>query len=368
MIYFDNSATTFYKPPEVINAVANTLKFLSVNSGRSSHRLALSAEKLISNTRGKVAELVNCDSERVIFTSGCTEAINLAIFGSNITGNVVTTVTEHNSVLRPLNELKRGGRISLTYAAPVEDAIIKAITPSTSLVAISHVSNVTGKVLDVERIGNYCGRKGIKFLVDGAQSLGYRKIDMKKSSISYLAAAPHKGLHAAQGIGFLAISPDVKLRPIKMGGTGTSSMSLLQPTDIPEGLEAGTLNTPGIASLNAAISYTNKNFEVNRVRLSELHSYAVERLKTVKNLRIYSDIQSMSGIISFNLPELTSMEVANILSEQYDIAVRSGLHCAPLTHKYYGTENTGMVRMSLGIDNTYKEIDFFITALKEITF
>jgi len=366
MIYFDNSATTFYKPPEVINSVTNTLKFLSVNSGRSSHRLAMSGAKLIFNTREKVAQFVNCDSDKVIFTSGCTEALNLAIFGSKLSGNVVTTVAEHNSILRPLNELKKSGIISITYCAHDENSRIKAIKENTCLVAVSHVSNVTGKCIDLDVIGNYCSKKGIKFLVDAAQSLGYKKVDMKKSKITFLASSPHKGLHAMQGIGFLACQT-TKLSPLKFGGTGTSSLSLVQPTDMPEGFESGTLNMPGIVSLNTAINYTNHNFEANRIKLTELHCYMIESLKCIKTLKIYSDLQSMSGIISLNLPNYTSMEVADILNEQYDIAVRSGLHCAPLIHKYYGTDKIGMVRISLGIDNSYKEIDFFVSALRELS-
>lgn len=169
-----------------------------------------------------------------------------------------------------------------------------------------------------------------------------------------------------QGIGFLACQT-TKLSPLKFGGTGTSSLSLVQPTDMPEGFESGTLNMPGIVSLNTAINYTNHNFEANRIKLTELHCYMIESLKCIKTLKIYSDLQSMSGIISLNLPNYTSMEVADILNEQYDIAVRSGLHCAPLIHKYYGTDKIGMVRISLGIDNSYKEIDFFVSALRELS-
>jgi len=367
MIYLDNSATTFYKPPEVVNAVCNTLKFLSANGGRGSHRLAQSAEKLVFATRKKVAKLVNCDSDRVIFTSGCSEALNLAILGSNLSGNVVTTVTEHNSVLRPLNHLKALGKISIIYTAPDEASIIRAVNSSTKMVAVTHVSNVTGKTLDIESIGKFCYKKGVTFLVDCAQSLGYKNVDMQKSKITFLAAAPHKGLHAMQGIGFLAVAPHAELFPIKMGGTGTSSLSLDQPREIPEGLEVGTLNTPGIASLCAAIDYTNRCFDENCAKLRELQSYALEQLKSVKKLKIYSDTVSMSGIISFNIENYTSMEVGEILNEQYDIAVRSGLHCAPLTHKYYATEKIGMVRVSLGVDNSYKDIDFLTRALHEIS-
>jgi len=367
MIYFDNSATTFFKPPEVINALKNSLKFLSANGGRGSHRLAVCVQSLIYKTRQSVAELVNCQSSNVIFTSNCTEALNLAIFGSNLSGNVVTTVCEHNSILRPLNELKNRGNISITYTQPNEDSILQAINGATTLVALSHVSNVTGREIDIQKIGNFCYKKGIPFLVDSAQSLGYKRIDMQKAKISMLAAAPHKGLHAPQGIGFLAVNDNVKLSPIKMGGTGTSSLSLLQPNDMPEGFEAGTLNTPGIASLCAAVNYTKKNFEENQTRLGELHNYLIEKISTIKRVKIYSDLSNLTGIVSFNLGEYNSMEVGDILNEQYDIALRTGLHCAPLTHKYYGTENRGMVRVSLGIDNTYKEIDFFINALKEIS-
>ena len=367
MIYFDNSASSFYKPPEVINAMANTMRFLPVNSGRGSHTLARRAGMLVYNTRRKAAALLKTDDERIVFTAGCTEALNLAIFGSPVKGgNIVTTVMEHNSVLRPVSELKRLGRVSVTFTLPQADAVIKAISPATYMVVVNHVSNVTGEKIDVAKIGDFCRRKGIVFVVDGAQSVGYHPIDMQEAKIDLLAVAPHKGLHAAQGIGILAVGENVKLKPIKHGGTGTQSLSLNQPDDLPEGFEAGTLNLPGIAALNAALSYTAKHFEANVERLKSLSAHLFEGLSKMRNVKIYSSAASL-GIISFNLKNMTSMEAGDILSDQYDIAVRCGLHCAPLCHRYYGTENTGMIRASLGVDNTFGEINVFLDALREMT-
>lgn len=374
MIYFDNSATSFHKPECVINAAVNAVKNLSANPGRSGHSLSLKAGMLVYSTRKKAARLLGAsDPERIIFSLNCTQALNTAILGS-VTGggNVVTTMNEHNSVLRPLFELQRAGRISVSIAEPNEKGVVTAkeiertLTPRTYMVAVNHISNVTGAVTPIDEIGRLCRKRGIKFLVDGAQSVGYGDIDMNEQNIDFIAVAPHKGLHAFQGVGILALGPDVKLRPTFFGGTGTQSESVFQPDELPEALESGTLPTPAIAALNAAITHNEQTRGESRKKLRELSMFTLENLGRIKNVKIYTAPDTYNGMISFNINGIGSMDASNILSSQYDIAVRGGLHCAPLVHRNLRTLKTGIIRASLSADNTFGEIDFFIKAIKEI--
>lgn len=377
MIYFDNSSTTGFKPECVINAVSNTLRYLSANPGRGSHTLAMRTALLVNKTRENVAKLVGCSSvERVIFGLNCTDALNTAIFGTvQPGGHVVTTACEHNSVLRPLFELQKRGQITLTVLEPGElgfvspEQILNAIRGETYLVCVNHVSNVTGAVAPITQIGARLRQKfeRILFLVDGAQSVGYTDIDMTEMNIDVLSISPHKGLHGIQGVGCLVLSDRVNILPIRFGGTGTASSSTYQPYDLPEALESGTLPTPAIAGLNAAVNWNRQHAAYMRGRLSELSIYALENLRKIPNVSVYTPPNTFNGIISFNVGRLNSGEVSDILCDQYDIGVRSGLHCAPLMHKHLGTLSSGAVRMSLGFENTFAEIDHLINAVIEIS-
>lgn len=369
MIYFDNSSTTLFKPPEVITSVAATLKNLSVNAGRSGHSLAIKAATALNNTRSKAAEFFGCEPERTIFTYGCTDSLNLAIFGSvRRGGHVITTAYEHNSVLRPLFRLHHDGQVDLTVIYPNENGeisgekILNAIRHNTYLVAMNSVSNVTGYSLPVEYVGKALKDSKILFLVDGAQSAGYRKYDY--SLFDMYAVAPHKGLHAPQGIGLLTLGEKAKLRPTRLGGTGTMSQSVSQPTDLPEALESGTLPLPNIIGLFASLCHTEREGKAYAERISMLGNYLYGRIKSLKNITVYTSDPS-SGIISFNIDKLGSAECADKLNK-LGFCVRSGLHCAPLLHKSYGTLDKGMVRASLGIDNTLSEIDLFVEAVEQI--
>lgn len=371
MIYLDNSATTSFKPQCVINAAVTAMTRLSANAGRSGHKKSVSAALLVYRTRRKLADFVGCDGE-VVFTSNCTEALNLALLGSLRPGShVVTTLYEHNSVLRPLFEAERAGRISVSVAAPNNEGIIDfaQIEPhlrkNTELVAVNHVSNVTGSVADVEGIGRALSSRNIKLLVDGAQSVGYLPVDMQKANISYLAIAPHKGLHAIQGVGCLCIKKGLKPQPIKYGGTGTQSLSVLQPSDPPECYESGTLPLPAIAALNRAVDYTANNFAANNETVSLLTRRLFDKLSLVYGVRLLSGRFS-HGIVALNVGALSSEAVCDALDSKYDIAARGGLHCAPLVHKHLKTVNSGAVRLSVGCDNTEKEIDEVVEAIGEI--
>lgn len=374
MIYFDNSATSRFKPECVVNAAVSAIKNLSANPGRSGHSLSLKAGMLVYSTRKKVAKLLGAtDPERIIFTLNCTQALNTAIQGSAVSGgNVVTTALEHNSVLRPLFELQRAGKITVSIVEPSKRGTVSAedieaaITPRTYMVAVNHVSNVTGAVNPIYEIGKICRKKNVKFLVDGAQSVGYGDVDMEEQNIDMLAVAPHKGLHALQGVGILALSAQTELRPLLFGGTGTQSESVFQPTELPEALESGTLPTPAIAALNAAVTHNEKVRTEARRRLRELSVYALENLARIRGIKIYTAPETYNGMISFGIDGIGSMDACNILSSQYDIAVRGGLHCAPLVHRHLGTLKSGIIRASLSNDNTYPEIDFFLRAVREL--
>ena len=262
MIYLDNSASSFTKPNEVLSSVNSACKFFTANPGRSSHPLALRGARLVEHTRSSLARYIGLDSGNIIFTDNCTGALNLGILGLNRKKrHIVTTVFEHNALLRPIYHLERHNLASVSFAHPKNgltlspDDIISLIRPDTGLVAIGHVSNVTGSVAPVYAVGRECKRRGITFLVDGAQSVGYHPADMDKNNIDLLAIAPHKGLRSITGVGALAVRSGIVLSPIKFGGTGYSSAQKFQPCDIPDGFEAGTL--PLISILPPPLSSTS---------------------------------------------------------------------------------------------------------------
>ncbi len=375
MIYLDNSATTFYKPPQVINAVKNALEFLSANPGRGGHSMSAKAGLLVHKTRAHAAEYLGVkDDSRIIFTSGCTHALNLAILGSvRVGGHVITTVYEHNSVLRPLFELQRAGKISVTTLCPNGcgavslEQIERAVRGNTYLIATNHISNVTGAETDVKSIGEFARKKGILYLVDGAQSVGYGGVSLNGICADMIAVAPHKGLHAPQGVGILALSDRAELNPVFFGGTGTASESVYQPRELPESLESGTLPTPAIAGLNSALFWSEKNREQMSEKVSYLAEYLTDKLAGMRGVTVYPKGNARNGIVAFNVDALSSQEVSDVLSDQYDICTRGGLHCAPLVHKHFGTLDKGMVRVSFGFENTFAEADFLVKAVSEIS-
>lgn len=370
MIYFDNSSSTFFKPSAVTESVRAALLHLPVNAGRSSHDLAIKAAMALNRTRNNAARFFGCESERTIFTYGCTDSLNLALFGSaKRNGHVVTTAFEHNSVLRPLYRLHGDGLIDLTVVAPRDgeirsEDVLAAIRRNTYLIAMNCVSNVTGCHLPVEKVGEAVKSSPIMLLCDGAQSAGYRKYDY--SLFDMYAVAPHKGLHGPQGVGLLTLSDKANIRPTRLGGTGTMSQSVVQPLELPEALESGTLPLPSILGLNAAISYTAAHGEADAGRIAMLGRYLLSRLKSIKSVVVYTT-DPTSGIIAFNVGSMSSNECADKLNEA-GFCVRSGLHCAPLLHKSFGTLDKGMVRASLGVDNTFSQIDLFLEAIEALLF
>lgn len=370
IIYFDNAATSNYKPKNVLKTIFKTLKN-SANAGRSGHKLSIYNSVKIWEARENLAKYFGgIEPENVIFTKNCTEAINIVIQGTLQKGkNVVCSCFEHNSVLRPLNELAKKELITLTIVTPKNNKFItvndieEKLSSNTYLVCVNSISNVTGNQNDIFNIAKLCNKKNILFLVDNAQGCGHINIDIKKYNISFLTFAGHKGFLAPQSIGGLCINSKIIPKPITFGGTGSESINLLQPTALPERLESGTLATPNILALNEGLNYVEKNFKKHNNKLYFLTEYLYNQLKRIKDIKIYSQPNFNSGIISFNYKNYDSVEISEYLDKKYNIATRSGLHCAPLTHKFYNTTQKGMVRISLGFKNTKKEINLLIKAI-----
>ncbi len=371
MIYFDNAATGGFKPNAVIEAATTSLRYLSANPGRSGHRLSIAGAKAISDCRDMLGETFNCPPEKVIFTKNCTEALNLAILGTaRQGGHVITTALEHNSVLRPLNYLKSRNFINLDVVYPergkeLYEQIKEKISPNTYLIVCTAVSNVTGYPLPIKEIGEICKEKEIIFLVDGAQGGGHIPLNMGELNINMLSLAGHKSLYGIMGSGALLIDKDTEVSPIMHGGTGTQSFNIFQPREYPEKLECGTLNLPAIMALLEGVRFVRKNIDNFAKHLLSATTRLIDGLKQISSVKIYSQPNS-SGIVAFSIEQKESTEIADVLNRDYDVAVRGGIHCAPLTHKLLGTENSGLVRVSLAVQNSNREIDYFIKAIKTI--
>jgi cysteine desulfurase/selenocysteine lyase len=369
-IYFDNAASGGFKPEYVKQAVLHTLDN-PANPGRGGHKAAMNAALIVSEARENVADFFGTDGN-IVFTYNCTAALNYAIFGGLSSGHVVATAFEHNSVLRPLDYLKRSGLIDYTVAFPDSSGVLRAqevlrcVSRNTKMIIVNHVSNVTGARAPVEEIGCFAYRYGIPFLADAAQSAGHININMKDTNINILTAAGHKGLAAPQGVGVLAVSKGVKIRPIIMGGTGSRSESPLQPDDLPEGLESGTVATPAIAGLNAGVNWIKEHFDEFSKKIRDMTYMMYSELKKIPEVVVYTPWGHFNGIVAFNIKGLIAGEVANILDEEFNICVRPGLHCAPLAHKFLGTLKYGAVRASLSYQNTFEEVETFIDAVKKI--
>ncbi len=368
MIYFDNSATSYYKPEIVKKTIINALNNYTANPGRSGHYLSQRVAEKIYETREKIKEFFGAMDYNVIFTKNCTEALNLAILGSLKVGDhVITTCYEHNSVLRPLEQLRaKGVEVSIVRGEMSEmlDKIKNEIRDNTRMVITTHVSNVTGDICDINSIGELCRDKDIIYLVDGAQSSGHIKIDLEKSNVDMFSFAGHKGLLGIAGVGGLLVKEGVRLDPILYGGTGTDSANLLQPVDTIEGYESGTLPTIAILSVGAGVDFLSKKFENIIKKEEKLSKYLYFSLKNLDFLKIYSK-PNTSNIVAFNVDGYDSSSIANMLNDE-NICVRSGLHCAPLVHEYLKTLDTGAVRASIDFNNSVEEIDRLVRVLKKI--
>lgn len=368
-IYFDNAATSLVKPKQVRQAVVGAMESLTANPGRSGHVLSQNVAEIVFDTRENLKEFFNAKNYNLIFTKNCTEALNLAIFGFLREGDhVITTCYEHNSVLRPLEEMKKHGVEVDVIDCDLENFhnnFESKIKPNTRLVVTTYVSNVTGEVCDVAAVNKICGKYNIKHLVDGAQACGHLEINLERIGADFFAFAGHKGLLSLTGVGGLFVKNLTELKPILYGGTGTESENLIQPTDNIEGFEAGTISTISIISLNAGIKFLKENFSNILKKERILSENLYKNLKNIKNLDVFSK-NSSKNVFSFNVRNLDSATVANLLNERFNICVRAGLHCAPLIHKRNKTLGMGAVRVSLDFNNTFDEVEYLIFAINQI--
>lgn len=373
MIYLDNSASTFIKPKEVIKAVNDALLNFSANPGRSGHQASIKTALKVESVREKIAShfKVN-ESQNIIFTQNCTSALNLAILGSARNGgHVICTENEHNSVLRPLEHLKKTGMIDYSVAfqsspkgITLED-IKKHLKPNTYMVVCNYISNVNGAEADIPSIGKFCHENNLIFLVDGAQSSGHKAINLEENHVDYYTIAGHKGFYAPQSIGALVMSGKYRPEPITFGGTGTNSLELFQPDIYPERLESGTISSPLILGLGAGIEFVENNFKSINSKIDDLTTFLNFELNKL-GVKVYTEPENSTGVLAFNIGDIHSNEIANILDEKYGICVRGGFHCAPIKHRALGTLDQGAVRVSLSYFNTFSEIQRLLFAIKHI--
>ena len=376
MIYLDNAATTFPKPEAVYNAMMDCMKNYCANPGRAGHKLAMKAAREIYDTRENIAKLFNIDNPmNIVFTNNATDSLNLAIKGVvNKGDHIITTSMEHNSVIRPIKALEKVGVENTIVQCDEQgflniDDLEKAIKPNTKLIVTTHASNVCGTLIDIKSISEIANKHNILYLIDASQTVGVYDIDLKDIKADMLAAPGHKGLLGPQGTGILYIREGLNIDILKEGGTGSRSEDLFQPDLLPDKYESGTHNTPGIVGLNEGVKFIFKEgIDKIKEHEEELCKYMLERLEEVPNIRIYGpkDANKRASVISINIGNMDSGEITFLLDSEYNIATRSGIHCAPLAHKTLGTLEQGAVRFSIGYFNTKEEIDKAVAALKEI--
>lgn len=374
MIYFDNAATTLHKPQEVIDAVIKAMTSMG-NAGRGNTSASMEASHIIFDTRENLAKLFNIkDSSRIAFTCNSTEALNIAIKGSLTTSDhVITTMLEHNSVLRPLYEMEnKGVELSIIQADKLGnisyDEIQSLIKNNTKSIVCTHGSNLTGNIVDIEKIGKICKEHNLLFIVDVSQTAGVFPIDVKKMNIDILCFTGHKSLLGPQGTGGIFVKEGIDVTPLKSGGTGILTYSKTQPLIMPTHLEAGTLNGHGIAGLNAGIEFINK-IGMKKIREKEenLMWRFYNEVKELPHIKIYGDFSKKERcpIVTLNIDNYDSGDIAEELLN-YGVATRAGGHCAPLMHEALGTIKQGAVRFSFGYFNTEEEVDEVIKIIKNI--
>ena len=376
MIYLDNAATTLKKPDCVVEAVTMALCTMG-NAARGTHGSALQSARTVFFARSNLAKLFNAPGpERVVFTQNSTEALNMAINGLFSKGDhVITTDLEHNSVLRPLYRLEDAGIITLSVVPADRWGCVdyadfeRLIGPATRAIVCTHASNLTGNVLDLERIGAIARARDLLLVVDASQTAGVYPIDMEQMHISVLCFTGHKGLLGPQGTGGMCIANGVDIRPFKVGGSGIQSYSRTHPEALPARLEAGTLNGPGIAGLGAGAAF------VLEKSVEAIHDYEIalarqfyEGVKALPGVTVYGNFENWNrtAVVALNLGDYDSGAVSDALEADYGIATRPGAHCAPRMHQALGTTDQGAVRFSFSLFNTPEEVDAAIRAVKEL--
>lgn len=377
MHYFDNAATSYPKPREVMQSTQNAIIHLGGNYGRGGHRMAMQIAEQVYRVRQQAATFFGTAPESVIFTQNCTMSLNMAIKGLVQPGDeVLCSCLEHNAVLRPLHQLQKSGKIKykvidvgLTDEETVA-AFSAAITDRTKMIVCTHASNVSGRVLPIHRIGELCEKHGIWFVVDAAQSAGILPINMEKDRIHALCMPGHKGLYGLSGTGLLLLRGVERIETLLEGGTGSLSASPEPPDFFPDRLEAGTPNIPGILSIGAGLSFLHKT-GLERLYRHEMELCTLVWNELKKDSRFYlcegkPEQGKRVPIVSFALRGQPSEETAKLLN-QCNHAVRAGLHCAPLAHRFYGTDQHGLVRFAPSAFTTREEVLFFVKDVKNIS-
>jgi len=379
--YFDNAATSFPKPPEVVQAVTDYFERIHASAGRGAYREALDSQRILENCRAAVRTLFRCGPrDHVIFGLNGTDALNLAIKSVLRSGDhVVTTVMDHNSVLRPLSALEAQIGVRWT-AVPVDPQTTRldpaelrgAIQPETRLVIVNHASNVTGVLQPIEAVADICAARRVLLLVDAAQSAGHAPVDFGSLPIDLLACPGHKGLLGPLGTGLLLIRAGVEehMRTVREGGTGSESEHPTQPDSLPDRFEAGSHNAPGVAGLLAAVQWIfHRGLDALRAHELDLCDRMAAGLDSIPGLRWYGprDPQQRVGVFSVRLEGVDPLLLSAVLESRYQILTRSGLHCAPLAHRTIGTLNAGgTTRLSFGPFTTAADLDAALVALREI--
>ena len=375
MIYLDSAATSYHKPDGVARAVAEAISHMG-NPGRGAHEASLDASRVVYGTREKMAELFGAEeASQIVFTANSTESLNIAIQGLVDPGDhVITTVMEHNSVLRPLYLCQQRG-VSLTIlpfsaaGTVTPEAIEAVIRSNTRMIVCTHGSNLTGDLNDLEAIGCVCKKHHLLFVVDASQTAGVFPIQMDSMNIDVLCFTGHKSLMGPQGTGGMCVRKGVRIRPLLVGGSGIDSYSKIHPQVMPTALEAGTLNAHGIAGLSAALDFIKKvTPDVIRQREEELTRRFVSQIKSIPGVKLYGNYEQFprAPILSLNILDYDSGEIADVLAQDYGIMTRAGAHCAPLMHEALGTKSQGAVRFSFSYFNTEEEIDQAANAIREL--
>lgn len=371
MIYLNNAATTFPKLEAVTRAAADAVAEPPPAAGRSGH----GGVDSLAAGRGAVAELCGCTPEEVFFTAGATHSLNAAIFGLKLPpeAHVVTTATEHNSVLRPLHRLERDGRLRLSVVPCDENGLVnpsevmRAVAPGTCAVVLNHCSNVTGVVQDVEAVAEICGEAGALLFLDCAQSAGIVDLATSTQGAHVLAITGHKGLYGLPGTGALVVRTGTELAPFMHGGTGGMSQTPLQPDALPYRYEAGTPNYPGISALTAGIgAVLARGIHEISAHKRRLCNKLRDTLSGTPDLRLVGPPDAPGGVVSLTIHGIDSAEAAYILDASFGIVARGGLHCAPRIHRFLGTEASGTIRVSPSVFTTDDEIDACADALTRL--
>jgi cysteine desulfurase family protein len=373
----DNAATSYPKPECVYRAVDEFNRKLGGNPGRGGNKLSIGAGSVVMEARLALAKMFGiADETRIAFTLNVTEAINTALKGFLKPGDhVITTSMEHNAVARPLWSLSRKGiewaQVQCSPEGMLDPSEVrKNIHSNTRLICMLHVSNLTGTILPVAEIGRLARESGVTFMVDSAQSAGVLPIDVERQFIDILAFTGHKGLLGPQGTGGLYLAPHLEIEPLKEGGTGSLSEFLEQPDFMPDRLESGTLNTPGIAGLLSGVEYINGlGLEYVQRREHSLTARLISGLREIPGVKVYGPAidSGRTAVVAFNIWDKDCNEVASVLDRRYGIVLRSGLHCAPLAHHTIGTSATGACRLSPGLFTAEEEIDYVVRSIYAVT-